>query len=647
MDPNSDTLSADTIAALSKTVMGTAEFDGAATRAKRLRNTVAPEFVGLSGARRAFTEMSELVGKPADDRFAVTQVLGEGGMGVVHLAEQRSLGRKVVLKSLRSEVQSEENTLRLLQEAWVTGWIEHPNIVPVHDVTLDREGRPLIVLKRIEGETWSDLMCDPEAVRERFGAEDLLEWNLRLYMQVCNAIHFAHSRGILHRDLKPDNVMIGAFGEVYVVDWGIAVSLRDDAGGRLPAAAKVDGVAGTPCYMAPEMLLGDGSKLSEATDIYLLGAILHEILSGQPPHGGDTLPEVLRSISSGPSEPNGPRPLVDLCMRAMSQEPDGRPATAEAVRLEVQQYLRQRSVADLVVQAQSRCAQLVARAADIPLDNEQRTHRQALYELYSACKFAFHEALRVWPDGQDARQGLRAATTAMIEYELARREPALATPLLAEFVEPPAELVFRVEEASRNKAEADAHLQQLARMGQQVDPTIGQRTRTFIAVCLGSLFTVVPQIGQRVRYNYDEQSVRNGYLVLICGLLLIIGGFGYWARESMMKTAINRQVLATTVIAMVAQMVLVVALPVLEISIDTAEPLMLLVWSLISAMLAISVTPALFFSSFGYLIGFVVAAYVPEQIYTTMSLTNLVLTINLVWISAPKQKIEETRRGSA
>jgi serine/threonine-protein kinase len=105
-------------------------------------------------------------------------------------------------------------------------------------------------------------------------------------MQVCNAISFAHSRGMIHRDLKPSNVMIGSFGEVLVLDWGLAVCLRDDGDGRLPLARDCKTLVGTPCYMAPELMRGPAG-LSERTDLYLLGGMLHEIVEGQPPNQGE------------------------------------------------------------------------------------------------------------------------------------------------------------------------------------------------------------------------------------------------------------------------------------------------------------------------------------------------------------------------
>src|SRR5262249_52505984 len=154
-------------------------------------------------------------------------------------------------------------TLGLLRESWITGGLEHPNIVPVHDLTVDESGRPRLLLKRIEGLPWSEVLHDAEALRQRFASDDPLDFNVRVLMQVCSPVNFAHRRGIVPRDLKPQNVMIGEFQEVYVLDWGLAVSLVDDGSGRLPLAADVDEMAGTPAYMAPEMLGGRTRRITE------------------------------------------------------------------------------------------------------------------------------------------------------------------------------------------------------------------------------------------------------------------------------------------------------------------------------------------------------------------------------------------------
>ena len=180
---------------------------------------------------------------------------------------------------------------RLLREAWVTGVLEHPNIVPVHDLVLDEQGMPRLVMKRIEGVEWGALIADEAQVRSRFGARRPLYWHLDVLRSVCNALEYAHSRGIIHRDIKPENVMVGGFGEVYVLDWGIALALDGRYGQRLDKTSDEERLAGTPRYAAPEMVLPEAGGQGVHTDVYLLGATLFHAVVGRGPHQGDSLAE--------------------------------------------------------------------------------------------------------------------------------------------------------------------------------------------------------------------------------------------------------------------------------------------------------------------------------------------------------------------
>jgi serine/threonine-protein kinase len=381
----------------------------------------------LAQSPRATVRPAELlaavaVAQEAGDRGArleFERTLGEGGFGLVRLATQVSLGRKVAVKCLREGAASSEGAVQLLREAWITGALEHPNVVPVHDLGVDAEGAPYIILKRIEGREWTTFLADGEAVRARFGAVDPLEWNLRTLMQVCSAVHFAHSRGIVHRDLKPDNVMIGAFGEVCLLDWGIAVSTRDDGTGRFPLAAEATELAGTPAYMAPEMLGEAPSRITERTDVYLLGAMLFELIAGRPPHEGDSLARVLVSVASAePAYPaDAPAELVAAARRAMQRDPAARFASAEALRLGIQDFLQHRGSAQAAATAGARLEALLAGLAgegDDPAEHQRR------YRLFGECRFGFRLALDAWPGNLGAAEGLRRATAAMAGYELGR-----------------------------------------------------------------------------------------------------------------------------------------------------------------------------------------------------------------------------------
>jgi serine/threonine protein kinase len=289
--------------------------------------TITPREPAESVAERLHTLRSLCQG-PAGAGVRFRARLGEGGMGEVLLAEQVSMERDVAVKRLKPEARNDYSTLKLLQEAWVTGYLEHPNVIPVYDITVDAQGSPLILLKRIHGVAWGELMDDPETVRRRWGAADLLEWNLRVLMQVCDAVQFAHGRGIVHRDLKPENVMVGEHGEVYVVDWGIAVTLRETLASRLPLANKASELAGTPCYMAPEMLGRPGDQLGPRTDVYLLGAMLYEIMLSARPHAGTNFAEILASVlaSPPPIPDDAPQELTRICTQAMALHPSDRHA---------------------------------------------------------------------------------------------------------------------------------------------------------------------------------------------------------------------------------------------------------------------------------------------------------------------------------
>ncbi len=596
----------------------------AATLAQAPRDTIIPAAHADTGGRRALDALEKL--RP-EEPLALYETLGQGGMGVVRMGEQRALGRRVAVKTLRADRRTEAATLDLLREAWVTGSLEHPNVVPVYDIELDGDGSPMIVLKRIDGHAWSELMADAAKVRERFGHEDLLAWNLDILMQVLNAIRFAHSRGIVHRDLKPDNVMIGDFGEVYVLDWGIAVALRDDGTGRLPLASAATDLAGTPCYMAPEMLGRDtGLAITERTDIYLAGAVLFEILAGKPPHEGATAIEVISSVvASDPQLPaDAPPDLARICKVAMDADPDGRFENAEQLRLALRGYLQRRGSARLAEAAHRRLAALRA-AATAPGPHDP-VRRQELYNLFGAARFGFHEALSSWRDNHAARDGLRQAIEVMVDHELGAGEPRAAAAILAELEGPPAQLAARV---ARGVEEAGVRQRALEQIALDHDAAIGTRTRMFGTLLLGVGFTVLPTIAA-VREPTALTRSNAGWTIWSGVLMLAVVAFGVWARQSMTRTAFNRRVFMTTLFVFVMQGVLYLGAWRLDIDPVRASILMMLGWTAIAGMAAIAIDPRLWPCAVGYALAFGVAATWPETRFWMMAASNAVLTVNAV-----------------
>ena len=324
--------------------------------------TIATDGTMLSPSTRARAEESVNVQLPTvqlregdtDSELGLIRTLGVGGMGKVLLAIQRPLQREVAVKMPRSAEVTDQLTAELLREALVTGRLEHPNIVPVHLLGRAQDGAPFFVMKRIEGTPWRELLDEPGALG-KLGrrAEDPLGFHLGVLLEVCNAVSFAHSRGVLHRDLKPDNVMLGSFGEVYVLDWGIAVTTRPDP--LLSLASDSKGICGTPSYMAPEMAEGDGAKLSERTDVFLLGAVLHHILTGKAPHQGATVIAVLTAAWESKAPTFGAdvaEELGAICRRAMARLPEDRYASVQELRDALEGFLRRRDSLALATEAE-------------------------------------------------------------------------------------------------------------------------------------------------------------------------------------------------------------------------------------------------------------------------------------------------------
>ena len=570
----------------------------------------------------------EGLGARRDDRgitsgLDMERTIGEGGMGIVRLATQRSLGRKVAVKTLKAAVRSEAATLRLLREAWVTGTLEHPNIVPVYDLGLDEEGSPIIVLKRIEGVEWGEVMHNAAVARDRYGAEDLLEHNLRILVLLCNAVSLAHAKGILHRDLKPENVMIGSFGEVYLVDWGIAVSLTADIAGRLPLAVDQTEMAGTPCYMAPEMLGAIGT-LSERTDVYLLGAILHEVLTGTPPHTG-TFKQIVGSIlmSIFVYDDGVPQELAEIARRAMSQKPDDRYGSADELRGRLEWYLRHRGSLAISAEASRRLVDMEALVASA--STTDGGVQDQLYHLFAECRFGFRQALNASVDNDTARLGLRRAIETVVRFELDRGAAEAAAGALAEIEDPPPELVARVTAALKARAGERQKMARLDLLDAEMDPMTGRRTRVFVTGLLGVFWTVTPQVVGSLERRSPNYA--HWWVYVFSGGAAIVGVLiALWGRESLTKTTVNRRLLAAGMLTFAAQLTLEVGCHMLGLPSKMMTILHLLGWGGTVAYAA-TVEKRFWLPVSGYFIAFLLACRWPDHRWDFMSASNGLLLV--------------------
>lgn len=304
---------------------------------------------------------------PRDATLAVEGELARGGMATIHVAVDLGLKRRVALKQIHASNQDSALAVRsFIREAQITGQLDHPNIVPVHELGVDSEQRLYFTMKLVEGRTLQDLIHALRATHVRIDAhgnelatlvdhDDLLRM-LDAYNKILDALAFAHSRGVVHLDLKPENVMVGDFGQVYLMDWGIAKVMPAPSGGdpltrkrqvsdTLPLSAQRENIImGTPAYMSPEQARGDHRSIDTRTDIFALGAILYEIVTGLPPYRGrsavDVLMQAEEANASLPKDLPISRELRRIIGKAMASDPAGRYLNVESLQADIQRFLR-------------------------------------------------------------------------------------------------------------------------------------------------------------------------------------------------------------------------------------------------------------------------------------------------------------------
>jgi serine/threonine protein kinase len=276
--------------------------------------------------------------------YELVERLGEGGMGEVHRTPDPALGRDLAVKVIKAELShNAEAEHRFLREARITGSLQHPGIVPVYNLGRLSDGRLHYTMRLVRGRTFAEIL------QENPGKPERLPSLLGIFEKVCQAVAYMHSKGVLHRDLKPANVMVGEFGEVQVMDWGLAKILTPEGAGkpeRLRALSRAGRSMGTPAYMPPEQALGEWDQVDERADVFALGAILCEILTGRPAYGGEDGNEVLRRAQRGDLAEARERlercgadaALTALCRECLAAEQKGRPRHAGVVAERVAEY---------------------------------------------------------------------------------------------------------------------------------------------------------------------------------------------------------------------------------------------------------------------------------------------------------------------
>jgi eukaryotic-like serine/threonine-protein kinase len=461
--------------------------------------------------------------------FSLREEIGRGGMATVWSALQSGLGREVAVKRVSDESDPEAAQL-LLREAMVAGQLEHPNIVPIHQLVVDAQG-PAVVMKRIAGRSWDSLIDDPQVG---------LETHLTILLQTLNAVGFAHSRQVLHRDIKPQNVMIGDFGEVYLLDWGVA-KLADD-----PAS---NTIVGTPCYMAPEMADGHAD---ERTDVFLLGATLHEVLTGEPRHLGESALDVLYAamyVEPYVYSPDVSRELAEICNRACARAPEERFQSVTALRAAVLRFQEHRAANALTDSAAQLLSRLLSRTTSSEFCSRASTAHGDWYteaqRLFGETRLGYEAALRVWPASPAAQAGLARCLGAMVEYELGLGHLEPAEALHAQLPAPDLALSQKLaalrEARSRERA-------RLLRIERDRDPSVGalERTRAYLGMGAVTALMTLALVARRVLL--PEQGLSTLRLTLVgAGVLAIMLAVALLWRRAGPFNLINQRIVQISV----------------------------------------------------------------------------------------------------
>ena len=573
--------------------------------------------------------------------------IGEGGMGRVELAEQIPLGRDVAVKKVRDDADSEMARMVVLREGWTTGQLEHPNIVPVHTLGRDDDGTPLIVMKKIAGTSWLDIIDDPSRAPDAFESDDPVDLHVEILLQILNAVAYAHSRGIIHRDLKPDNVMLGEFGEVYLLDWGIAVSLKPDPSGRLHSIEDVDQPAGTPAYMAPEMVEGDGTELGIHSDIFLLGATLYEALSGTPPYDGETLYQMMIRAYRCEYEPldeSVPPELRAICRRAMAADPKQRFDDARQMRNALVDFRRQRQSRRLAATGDARLIE-VQRLLKQEQQGDEIDER-LLYRTFGECRFAYEQALEINADNRRATESLQKALEMMAERALENDAYKAASLLISDLPEPSPGLQQRLDRLEEKLSDRRRDYEELQQIRRNIDVDIGRGGRVIFMIILGGAWLLmtsaaIPLLVLGIfEMNYPRLL---GHIVMLTVGTAVIT---YVWRDYFVANEIDRRML-TGLITLFSGGVIHRGMSwAMEIPFREMIATEMLVYAVGAAAIAVSLDRRIIGAAIPFGLGGFIAAFWPELAFWLLAAANLVTVVTMTWLWWPDNPREELRRLS-
>jgi len=373
--------------------------------------------------------------KASLDDFSIMHSIGKGGMAEVFAARQASVDRIIALKMIKTDKKiDDESRYKFISEAVVTGDLDHPNIVPVHDLGLSQDGVLFYSMKHVKGVSWESVL-----------PEKSLADNLDILLSVCDAMAFAHDKGIVHRDLKPLNIMLGDYGEVLVMDWGLAISF--DKKGKAERLSGKMGMAGTPAFMAPEMAKCDSRRIDTRSDVYLLGGILYKIVTGLRPHESDSVVKCVQEAMLNNIQPSDKKgELTDIALKAMSTVPEDRYQSVKEFKKAIKEY-------------QEHAESIYLSNSALEDIQNAETHRD--YDRFAHGLYRCREALEMWPENETASKRLAHGTLSYAQCAFEKDDFDLAASLLTLENDEHRDLLARVDKARQKREERKKRLKLL------------------------------------------------------------------------------------------------------------------------------------------------------------------------------------------
>ena len=533
--------------------------------------------------------------------FRPDRVAGRGGMGVVHMATQTGMSRVVALKS----VTAAQHTLgvpALLREAQVMAYLEHPNIVPVHVIGHDAANVPHIAMKFVEGRSLQDWLSSK--------SRDF-EFIVDTLVSVSQALSFAHSRGILHLDIKPANIMLGDYGEVYLLDWGAALAFRDDVHAGVPHVRDLTSVVGTPAYLAPEMISLE-LPLGPYTDIFLLGGTLYAMLTGRSPNLSSTSTEALAKSYRGEIEPlpeDLPSGLVQICLRALARRPADRFGSVEEFRAALLAWKRTSGQERILASAQRRLGDL--------WESVRGSGRNEVdvYRLYGATRHAFEEVSEL----PDATPGLQSCLEAMIEFELARSNPGAAQAFLHELPQHSGELARRVADAQALQRQRLDKADQFEAIERDTNPLTSSGAKAALWFAIG-ITLAVPQL---VLVAMGSKATTSSDVKLYLGFALVLVTVFVAMRKRLFGTSANRRLSMAVGVLVSYALLLRVGASAGWLSLETAVVLDLTLVAVLSLYGAFNIDRRIALVVPGYFLGALTTWFAPQSAFVVFPITHL------------------------